>query len=234
MFWGCFSYDYKGPCHIYYKETEEQKIFYEEKMQQNNDEEIEAEMRAEFDRIQAEKEEAWRLKGRKKPGKPASWEVFWENHKQKRNGKYKGGIDNMRYTYECIIPLLIPFMEEINIQIHNPDEFECDIPRFVFQQDNAPSHASQWTIRELKKAGIPLLEHVGNSPDMTAIKSAWMPIRISITQDWNRPHTIEWTERAWRAEWANLHQDKIRAWICRMAVVNQLVIEHEGGNEFHA
>ena len=234
MFWGCFSYDYKGPCHIYYKETEEQKIFYEEKMQQNNDEEIEAEMRAEFDRIQAEKEEEWRLKGKKKPGKPASWEVFWKNHKQKRNGKYKGGIDNMRYTYECIIPLLIPFIEEINIQIHNPDEYECDIPRFIFQQDNAPSHASQWTIRELKKAKIPILEHVGNSPDMTAIESAWMPIRITITQDWNRPHTIEWTERAWRAEWVNLHQDKIRAWICRMAVVNQLVIEHEGGNEFHA
>ena len=21
MFWGCFSYDYKGPCHNYYKET---------------------------------------------------------------------------------------------------------------------------------------------------------------------------------------------------------------------
>jgi hypothetical protein len=54
---GCFSYDYKGPCYIYYKETEEQKIFYEEKMQQNNDEEIEAEARAEFNRIQAEKEE---------------------------------------------------------------------------------------------------------------------------------------------------------------------------------
>jgi hypothetical protein len=183
MFWGCFSYDYKGPCYIYYKETEEQKIFYEEKMQQNNDEEIEAEARAEFNRIQAEKEEKWRLKGRKQPGKPASWEVYWENHKQKRDRKYKGGIDNMRYTYECIIPLLIPFIEEINIQIHNPDEFECDIPRFVFQQDNAPSHASQWTIQELKKAGIPLLEHVGNSPDMTAIESAWMPIRITITQD---------------------------------------------------
>jgi len=31
-----------------------------------------------------------------------------------------------------------------------------------------------------------------------------------------------------------LHQDKIRAWICRTAVVNQLLIEHEDGNEFHA
>jgi len=48
----------------------------------------------------------------------------------------------------------------------------------------------------LKKAKIPLLKHVGNSLDMTAIESAWMPIRISITKDWNRPHTIKWTDRA--------------------------------------
>jgi hypothetical protein len=33
---------------------------------------------------------------------------------------------------------------------------------------------------------------------------------------------------------ANLHQDKFRAWVCRIAVVNKLIIEHEGGNEFHA
>ena len=117
----------------------------------------------------------------------------------------------MWYSYKCIIPLLILFIEEINIQIHNLDKFKCDIPRFIFQQDNAPSHASQWTIQELKKAGIPLLEHVGNSLDMTAIKSAQMPIRITITQDWNRLYTIKQTERAQKAEWANLHQDKIRA-----------------------
>lgn len=84
-------------------------------MQQNNDEEIEAEAQAEFNRIQAEKEEEQRLKGKKKLRKPASWEVYWKNHKQKRNEKYKGGTDNMQYTYKCIIPLLIPFIEEINV-----------------------------------------------------------------------------------------------------------------------
>jgi len=61
-----------------------------------------------------------------------------------------------------------------------------------------------------------------------------MPIRIAITKDWNRPHTIKWTDRAWKAEWANLHQDKIRAWVCRMAVIYQLVIDYDSGNEFHA
>jgi hypothetical protein len=117
--------------------------------------------------------------------------VYWINHKQKRNGKYKGGIDNIRYTYECVIPLLLPFIREINLQIHNPDELEYDIPKFIFQQDGAPSHASKWTTRVLKKAGIPILEHVGNSPDLNAIENAWMPIRIAITKDWGRPHTIE-------------------------------------------
>ncbi len=54
---------------------------------------------------------------------------------------------------------------------------------FVFQQDNAPSHASRWTLRRLAQEGIEVLEHIGNSPDMNAIEGAWMPMRIAITQD---------------------------------------------------
>jgi len=49
----------------------------------------------------------------------------------------------MQYTYKCIIPLLISFIEEINVQIHNLNEYECDIQRFTFQQDNALLQASQ-------------------------------------------------------------------------------------------
>ena len=71
---------------------------------------------------------------------------------------------------------------------------------FIFQQDNALLHASKWTLRQLAQKGIEVLEHVGNSPDMNAIKGAWMPIRIAITQDWSAPHTLEWTDRAWRGE----------------------------------
>jgi hypothetical protein len=72
-------------------------------------------------------------------------------------------------------------------------------------QDGAPSHASKWTMRRLKQEGIPIYEHTGNSPDMNVIEKAWMPMRIAITKDWNRPYTIEWSDRAWRGEWDNLH-----------------------------
>jgi hypothetical protein len=74
--------------------------------------------------------------------------------------------------------------------------FEFDALPFIFQQDNAPSYASKWTRRYLEKEGIPLLEHIGNSPDMNAIERAWIPMRIEITKEWGAPHTLEWTDRA--------------------------------------
>jgi hypothetical protein len=80
MFWGCFSYNSKGPCHVYYKETPEQKLHYEELMGKLNEEEIEAEGREQFALEQAELAEKWKEKGRKKPGKAATWENFWKGY----------------------------------------------------------------------------------------------------------------------------------------------------------
>jgi hypothetical protein len=232
MFWGSFTYDFKGPCHIYYKETEEQKESNEAEMDRINEEEVEAECRVAFDAQEREKERKWDEKGQKWPKKRASWEVYWKNHMMKK-GKSRGGVDNLRYTYEVLEPLLIPFWKELMVQRHDPDTFECDQIPYYFQQDNAPSHASKWTQRRLQKEGIPLLEHIGNSPEMNAIEGVWMPLRIEITKEWNAPHTIEWTDRAWRAEWEKFPQERIRALVTRMAAINSLIIEFEGGNEFH-
>ena len=60
-----------------------------------------------------------------------------------------------------------------------------------------------------------------------------MPMRIAIIQDWGVPHTLEWTNRVWKGEWAKIPQDKICAMVARMAAINQLIIDHERGNEFH-
>ena len=37
-----------------------------------------------------------------------------------------------------------------------------------------------------------------------------MPIRIAITQDWGAPHTLEWTDRAWQGEWAQIPSQNSR------------------------
>jgi hypothetical protein len=38
MFWGCFSYDKKGPCHIYMPETAQDKRLTEKKIEKLNQE----------------------------------------------------------------------------------------------------------------------------------------------------------------------------------------------------
>jgi hypothetical protein len=131
MFWACFTYDFKGPCHIYYKETEEQKEEFAENVDKLNEEEIEEEARAAFDAQEREKERIWDKKGKKWPNNRASWEVYWKNNQFKK-GRSRGGVDNIRYTYEVIEPLLIPFFKEITLQNHDPDTFDCDQRPFVF------------------------------------------------------------------------------------------------------
>ncbi|KAH6696479.1 hypothetical protein BKA61DRAFT_662537 [Leptodontidium sp. MPI-SDFR-AT-0119] len=155
-----------------------------------------AECRATFDAQERAKEAEWDRKGQRWPAKRASWEVYWKNHKYKRDAQSRGGVDNIRYINEVLKPKLIPFWEELMVQRHEPDLFEDEMLPYVFQQDNAPSHASKWTQRILKQAGIPLYEHIGNSADQNAIEGVWMPMRIEITKQWDAPHTIEWTDRA--------------------------------------
>ena len=60
-----------------------------------------------------------------------------------------------------------------------------------------------------------------------------MPLRIGITKDWNAPYTLEWIEQAWHAKWESYPIDKIRYLVARQAAINTLVLECEGGNEFH-
>ena len=121
--------------------------------------------------------------------------MFWKRNQFKK-GPSRGGVNNIRYVYEVIEPLLILFWTEISLQIHEPDTLSTNIIPFSFQQDNTPSHASKWTKRRLEKEGILIHEHIGNSPDMNAIESTWMPMRIAITKDWGAPSNIEWTDRA--------------------------------------
>ena len=50
-----------------------------------------------------------------------------------KKGKSRGGVDNLRYTYEVLEPLLIPFWKELIVQRHDPDTFEYDQIPYYFQ-----------------------------------------------------------------------------------------------------
>ena len=65
MFEGYFTYNHKGPCYIYYLETEEQKERNKELIEELNNNEIEAECREVFTKQEREKKEKWDKLGHK-------------------------------------------------------------------------------------------------------------------------------------------------------------------------
>ena len=60
-----------------------------------------------------------------------------------------------------------------------------------------------------------------------------MPLRVVITKDQKRPHTLEWTARAWKAEWEKYPQKEIQKLIIHQEEVRDEVEEDQGGNHFH-
>jgi hypothetical protein len=38
----------------------------------------------------------------------------------------RGGVDNLRYTYKVLEPLLIPFWKELIVERHDLDTFKCN------------------------------------------------------------------------------------------------------------
>lgn len=71
MFWAYFTYDHKGPCHIYYPETLEQKAKNKE-IERLNEEGIMAEACEAFDTQEREKERKWYERGQMWPKKQAT------------------------------------------------------------------------------------------------------------------------------------------------------------------
>jgi hypothetical protein len=88
MFWACFSYDKKGPCHIWKKEIEKEKKEAQKHINRWN--------RGNEDRLKEEWELANGLRkvnlARQPAGKKPVWKFNEQNGKRVRKNK-KGGID---------------------------------------------------------------------------------------------------------------------------------------------
>ena len=106
MFWGCFSYDCKGPCHIYKKETPKEVAESVKEIEKLNNE---------WEPI---KQQEWELETgmrrvglRNKPGAKPKWKWDKKHGKLVRDGT-AGGIDWWRYYSEVVRPKMIPFAKE--------------------------------------------------------------------------------------------------------------------------
>jgi hypothetical protein len=187
MFWGCFSYDHKGPCHIWKPETAAEKA--------QALEEIEAWNKAAEsiyrDLFQAEH-----------PGEIWVWNK--ESGKRERRAK-KGGIDWVRYGKLILDQKLLPFA------------YKCkqDRPDTLVQEDGAPSYVHSAQQERYDLFGILKLLWPGNSPDLSAIEPAWpfLKRRTTCRGAWGgRAFMI----LKWKREWKRMPMKRIQKWIERI------------------
>jgi len=188
QFWGCFSYDKRGPCHIWKPETAAQQKAATKKIEELNME-LEPVLRAEWELNTS----MGRLGLRNKPGKKPEWKWDKKHGKLERNSK--GGIDWWRYCAEVVIPKFIPFAKE------------CEEGRSgtIIQEDGASPHSSGYKTKLYSLAGINQLLWPGNSPDLNMIEPAWPHLKRTTTKRGGPKNRAE-AERFWSHAWNELEQ----------------------------
>ncbi|KAK7190291.1 hypothetical protein PSPO01_04012 [Paraphaeosphaeria sporulosa] len=124
MFWGCFSYDEKGPCHCWLLETKAKKEEATKEIERLN-QELEPIMKEKWEIENSMR----RLSLHIQPGRQPQWK--WT----KRNGKLSRGsrsvIDWYHYQSKILLPKLFPFAKSC----------QKKRPATIVQEDKAPSHS---------------------------------------------------------------------------------------------
>ena len=156
MFWGYFSYEKKGPFHIWKPETAAEKHAAQRDIDKIN-EILEPVAKENWELGTGMQRMGLRTKGGRKP----AWR--WNETHGKVVRKCKGGIDWYRYQKVILLPKLLPFAKE------------CmkDRPGTIVQEDKAPCHTSKHQNIVFMDAGVLRLLWPGNSPDLNMIEQCW-------------------------------------------------------------
>lgn len=222
MFWGCFTYDKKGPCHVWEKQSAADKIAMNKDLDARN-KRIEVANKRKWQKTQREWLKKWidDHDGRRPGGVRKKW-VHNED-----NGAFvvrpgRGGINWYRYQKEILLAKLFPFAKEC---------IKGGRPNTQVQEDNAPSHASKYQGEVYSLWQIMKMIWPANSPDLNAIEPTWFWIKKETTK--KGPTNSKTKLRArWEKCWADLPQEKIQEWIERIPHHIQEVIRLKGGNEY--
>lgn len=217
MFWGCFTYDKKGPFHCWAPESAKDRREAEKKLDDMN-RELEPIMKEQWEVTNGMR----RLDiNRQPPGRRPEWKWCKQTGKLTRGGKGGKGIDWYRHQNEILIPKLLPFAKE------------CmeERPGTIVQEDNAPCHNHYIQARVYDLHQITRMLWCPNSPDLNAIEPTWMYMKRWTTKR-GAPSKRANAIRVWSQCWREMPQHMIRAWIERIPMHVQKIIELEGGNEY--
>ncbi|HEX3642355.1 MAG TPA: transposase [Ktedonobacteraceae bacterium] len=212
MFWGCFSYDYKGPCHIWAKETAAEKKRAAKDLEQRNATR-EATCRSEWELSTAFRRKL-NLRGQPKGREPV-WQFTESTGKLVRKAK-AGGIDWYRYSEEIVKKKLLPFAKDYDL---------------IVQEDGAAPHIHKETQLIYNIHRIKRLLWPGNSPDLNMIEPCWWYLKrkTSLHRDFDKKPQLR---KIWLQAWEELEQSQIQRWVRRIIRHIREVVQLEGGNDY--
>jgi len=107
-----------------------------------------------------------------RPDREPQFRITVNNGAFQRNANGKGGIDWYRYLTTILLPILIPFGVECQI-----DHSDTNI-----EEDKAPAHASHHQQIYYDVADLQWLLWLGNLPDFNMIELAWIHLKRVTTR----------------------------------------------------
>ena len=219
MFWGCFTYDFKGPCHIWKPQTKKE-LDESKSIIKIWNQALEPKAHEAWKKQQDAKRTAYKLRyNRCMSGAPAKWKFTTSYGAFTRSDG--GGIDWWRYLTNILIPKLLPFTQSLT----------CLNPDTIVQEDKATSHIAKIHQTYFDACEIQRLLWPGNSPDLNMIEPCWGYLK-RVTTKRGAPTSRAAAEKAWLGAWQDLEQWRIQQWIERIPRHIQKIIEFKGGNDY--
>lgn len=178
QFYGAFTYNHKGPCVIYERDTPLEKFLNDAIIEAENEERREL---AASSQLRARKAlnlmSDSDINSRYNTRKPQ----YTKKDDYTRGFKSCGGIDGLRHREEAL-KVLIPWLKSL--------------PRTpILLEDGAPAHSSRIATDYLNTEKIDKLSWLGHSPDVNASEHAWPWIRRHITKDFQTSTTVDETKK---------------------------------------
>lgn len=213
MFWACYSWEKKGPRHVWRPETKKEKQSAQEVLDELNSQ-LGPTMRFEWQKEDERYAAAYAANPQRARHRRWKW-CEATGKLERREGK---GVDWYRYQKEIHIDKLIPFAKEMG-------------PDALVQEDKAPSHAHVAQAQIFADCGVQRLIWCGNSPDLNMIEPVWPEMKIRTTK-YGPPQNRVDGEKAWRKCWEEFEMEKLRRFVERVPWNIEQIIQCNGGNEY--
>jgi len=219
QFFGAFRYDYKGPRHVNFHETQEEKQVAEELLELEN-----AATRTSSNHAQTQARAALQVLREVDINLRTSTKKLQhiKKHDYHRGIRSRGGVDGYRHR-EGALKKVAPWINQLKNQ-----GITC-----YLLEDGAPPRKSRIENDYLQVQKVEKMAWPGHCPDVNASEHAWPWLRRHVTKQFTPSCTPEQCRQQWETEWEAMPQELINRWVMGIPKVVRRIIQNEGRNNFH-